>query len=1023
VKNFSQCCPKYFLPLGGKSAIPVTVGFLLTLAATGWAQTTFSGSAYRALGQADLRQNGLNRVEGTELFAPGGLAIDAREGMVRLYVSDTQNHRILAWADARAYQAGDPPTSVLGQPSPQRSQPLGIGSSGLNSPGGLAVEPFTGNLYVADTGNNRVLRFPAPFANPRQVEPDVVYGQLDFESRTPNTHGLGADSLNAPAAVAFDSTGNLWVADTGNHRILRYSSSLLEFSGPEASQVVGQPDFRSAEPNRGAGAPSGNGLNRPSGLALDRDGNLYVSDAGNARVLRFPAPATASSTASEVFGQNDFSSGVVPDSPGPSTLTAPAGLAISPSGQLFVAVPADNRVMVFSPTAARGSSAVSVLGQSGFTSSAANSNVAPRASANTLSAPADVKTDPQGNIYVADSGNNRVLSYSANSRSAAQVWGQLDFVSNGANQVKASGMSGPYRAAIDYSRAPYALYLSDTENHRVLVWRDSVRYRTGDPADMVIGQPDFRTAAPNSDAVGGRRPSRSSLSSPRGIAVDGQGNLYVADSGNNRVLRYFRPVDQLDRVQADAVLGQADFTSTLSAIVSPSTLRRPSGVAIGVNGNVFVADAGNNRVLEYAADSPSGASATRVYGQPDFYSATAPAAVSPQTLSAPAGVAVDASFNLYVADTGANRVVVYPNVQDAPTGGAAALIVIGNDRFDTVAPNAVTARRFAGPADVALSSTGAIFVSDAGNHRVLVFPTLLFIPIADATATAVVGQRDFISSIRNWNTRDGSASAESLASPQGVYLDRRDTLYVGDAGNHRMLHLLRAANVAHAANPQASAMPRGGLVTIEGNSLSDQEASVEAPFSYGLANREVVVNDEIRSPLNSVTPARIGLQLPSSAPVGTQRLAVRVADTGELIAGKTITVTTYSPGLNTRILNQDGTVNSATNAAARGTNIRLTGSGQGAVTPPVADAEPAPEGVNTVAVPTSDGNACLASQPSLCVAIGQLFGDIQFSGLAPKMVGVWQLDVRTPTGAPAGALSMRAIINGQPSNLVTVYLR
>lgn len=1006
-----------------RSAWGAGLGLFVVFAGAGWAQSAVSGSAYRALGQADLRLNGLNRVEGTELYAPSGIAVDTRDGQVRLYVSDTQNHRVLGWADARAYQAGEAPAVVLGQASAQRSQPLGIGSSGLNTPGGLAVDPFTGNLYVADTGNNRVLRFPAPFSNLRRAEPDMVYGQEDFETLTANPHGVTAASLSAPAAVAFDTSGNLWVADTGNHRVLRYPASLLEAVYPEAGLVLGQSDFQSGSANRGAGAPAADTLSSPAGLAFDAGGNLYVADRGNARVLRFSAPLSSASPASEVFGQSDFTTATAAETAGPATLTAPAGLAVSSAGQLYVAAPGDNRVMVFSLTAARGASAVSVLGQSSFTSATANANVAPRASANTLSAPADVKIDSQGVVYVADAGNNRVLAYSSASRSATQVWGQLDFVSNGANQVKAAGLNGPYKIAIDYSQEPYAVYVSDTGNHRVLGWRNSVRFRTGDPADVVIGQPDLRTAQPNVDSTGGRRPSRASLSSPRGIAVDSQGNLYVADTGNNRVLRFPRPVDQTERPSADTVLGQTDFASSLSAVIGPATLRQPYGVAVGANGAVFVADTGNNRVMEYPAWPQSGAAATRVYGQPDFYSATRHTAVSSQTLTAPAGVAVDASFNLYVADTGSNRVVIYPNVQDAPSSGAAALVVIGNDRFDTVAANAVTSRRFSGPADVALDSGGGIFVADSGNHRVLAFPSLLYLSIVDAEATAVIGQSSLAAALRNWNGSDGLASAEGLSAPRGVYLDRRDTLYVGDTGNHRVLHLLRAATVAHAANSQASAMPRGGLVTIEGTALSDQEASVETPFSYTLANREVVVNDEIRSPLNSVAAGRIALQLSSASPVGSQRLAVRAADTGELIAGKTITVAIYSPGLNSRILNQDGTVNSSTNPATRSSTVRLTGSGQGTVTPPVADGEAAPEGVNTVAVPTTDGGACLASQPSLCVAIGQAFGEIQFSGLAPKSVGVWQLDVKVPTGAASGAQTLRAIINGQPSNQVTIYVR
>src|SRR5262245_21224486 len=91
-----------------------------------------SVSAYRALGQRDLQRNGLNMVEGLELQAPAGIALDSRAGQVRVYVSDTSNHRVLAWQDARSYQNGDPPAIVLGQPSRTQSTALGIGAKGFN---------------------------------------------------------------------------------------------------------------------------------------------------------------------------------------------------------------------------------------------------------------------------------------------------------------------------------------------------------------------------------------------------------------------------------------------------------------------------------------------------------------------------------------------------------------------------------------------------------------------------------------------------------------------------------------------------------------------------------------------------------------------------------------------------------------------------------------------------------------------------------------------------------------------------
>jgi len=441
-----------------------------------------SSSAYRVLGQTDLHQNSLNMVQGTELNQPGGVAIDLRGGQAHLYISDTNNSRVLAWADAASYQTGDAPALVLGQPGPQYTHALGIGTKGFSSPGGLAVNPLNGDLYVADFSNNRVLRFLSPFANPSRIEPDAVIGQPNFSNRTAGSPS--ASTLNQPRTVAFDPAGNLWVADAGNHRVLRFGASVLNgAASPAADTVVGQRDFFGNTANAG-GSVSGAGFDTPSGLAFDAAGNLYVSDARNSRVLRFAAPlgpSTPNPTATTVWGQSNITSRGVPPQPSSSTLSVPVGLAVGGS-TLYVASGVENRVLSY-PLAA-GGPATGVLGQTDFVTTTANTGSTPLASANSLYGPGDVKLDANGNLFVADSGNNRVLQYATGAKAAAKVWGQIDFVTNGPNQIKPASINFPFKMAIDYSSAPFALYVSDTGNNRVLGWRDSVRFRNGDPADL-----------------------------------------------------------------------------------------------------------------------------------------------------------------------------------------------------------------------------------------------------------------------------------------------------------------------------------------------------------------------------------------------------------------------------------------------------------------------------------------------------------------------------------------------------------
>ncbi len=153
--------------------------------------------------------------------------------------------------------------------------------------------------------------------------------------------------------------------------------------------------------------------------------------------------------------------------------------------------------------------------------------------------PAGVAVDSTGDLYVADATNNRVLKYNTPFRSdpsANVVLGQLDFIHDGENLIDGIGLFNPESVAVDTSVSPNRLYVADTDNSRVLGYKNVNTFVNGGAADLVIGQPDFLSGACNTAGLGA-----SSLCNPFGIAVDGSGNLYVADQNNNRVLEYNTP--------------------------------------------------------------------------------------------------------------------------------------------------------------------------------------------------------------------------------------------------------------------------------------------------------------------------------------------------------------------------------------------------------------------------------------------------------------------------------------------------
>ena len=381
--------------------------FFALLATTASSTLSFAqaaaGDAYadRVLGQTVFSTNvhgsGLNN-----LYWPQGVTVDRSSG--RIYAADRRNYRVLSWPDAASFTNGQAadisitsdglsplqinPTSlavdpshnlyiadfsnnrvlmytapvtntstaslVIGQPdltSNLANYPIPPGTptnQNLSGPFGIAVDS-SGNLYVADLNNNRVLRFSAPISA-SYVAADLVIGHPDFTSNTANNGSVSATAtgLNSPQGIALESSGNLYVADTLNHRVLKYNTGFS--NGMAASVVIGQPNFTSNLANQGGGStPSARTLNYPVGLAIDTTGHLFVADVNNNRALGYKPPFSNGLAARLVFGQPDFiHSAYNPNGP-PSadSLWQPYGVAADNAQNVYIADYYNNRVLGF----------------------------------------------------------------------------------------------------------------------------------------------------------------------------------------------------------------------------------------------------------------------------------------------------------------------------------------------------------------------------------------------------------------------------------------------------------------------------------------------------------------------------------------------------------------------------------------------------------------------------------------------------------------------------------------------------
>jgi sugar lactone lactonase YvrE len=353
--------------------------------------------------------------------------------------------------------------------------------------------------------------------------------------------------------------------------------------------IIGQPDSTSRTPN--ATGVNANGLNYPNASALDAAGNLYVADVENNRVLIYRSPLKTDRTADIVLGQPDFNSkaGNNGGPPSASTLWQPVDVTVDRFGNVWVADSANNRVLEYDNPLVTDVVADRVIGQPDFTSNTPNNG---GIGASTLYSPTSVVVDGAGNLWVGDNGNLRVLEYDTPLASGDRI---ADLVvcqpdfQSDRPGVSATKVQTITGIAIDGKNN---LWVCDPLNSRVLEFDDPKH--TDTTADRVLGQPSFT----NDNANYTGRVDGLGLYNAYDVAVDANGNVYVADIGNNRVLFYRAPIALSDRL-ADHVFGQPDLNSDKvnNGGVSATSLFNPSGVASGPTGDIVIADQANHRVI------------------------------------------------------------------------------------------------------------------------------------------------------------------------------------------------------------------------------------------------------------------------------------------------------------------------------------------------------------------------------------------------------------------------------------------
>ena len=629
----------------------------------------------------------------------------ATDSAGNLYVADTDNHTI------RKITTGGAVSTFAGAPGSSGTND-GTGSAArFNQPQGVAVD-LAGNVFVADTGNYTIRRITPAGA----VSTLAGWGGL---SGTNNGSGSAA-RFYEPEGIAVLTNGALiFVADTWNHIIRQVTSNGV------VSFFAGSPNTPGTNNGTGTAAL----FNQPQGIAVDRATNIYVGDTGSHSIRKITSAAVVTTLAGlgGSYGTNDGS--------GTSArFWAPQGIGLDSSTNLYVADSFNHTLRKITPAGL----VTTLAGSGGSFGSADGTGAAAR-----FWQPQSAALDSSGNVFVTDTANSTIRKVT----SGGVVTTFAGSAAIGSADATGSSARFTWPAGIAINNASN-IFVADAGNGTI---------RSISTAGVVS------TLAGSAGNFGANDGTGSSaiFFNPRGVAADLSGNVYVADTANHTI----RKITSGGVVSTLA--GQPGTNGVADGAGSSAQFNAPEGIAVDLSGNLYVADTWNHSIRKI---TPAGV-VTTLAGRPRFYGNMDGPSPGHGTNSArfycPSGIAVDASGNLYVADTRNHTVRMV-------TSAGVVTTLAGVPGAWGRADGSNTVARFNQPQSIVLDASGNLFVLDSGNHTVrMVAPAG-----ANWAVTTVAGVPNVSGST------DGTGANARFFYPAGLGINNVNSLSVADFGNN-----------------------------------------------------------------------------------------------------------------------------------------------------------------------------------------------------------------------------------------------
>jgi sugar lactone lactonase YvrE len=650
-----------------------------------------------------------------------GVAVDAADN---IYFSDFGNYRIRKVTAATGIIttiAGNGVQGFSGDGGPATAAEIGANAWGV------AVDA-AGNVFFADSGNNRIRKITAATGIITTFAGNNTITAIDNVQAT-------ASGLNAPRGLAFDASGNLYIADTSNNRIRKITVStnvITTVAGTGTSSFTGD-----------GGAATSATLKSPYGVAVDASGNVFIADTIDYRVRKVTAATgiitTVAGTGTPTYRSADE---------GAAATTAqiyPYGITVDVNDNLYIADFTNYRVREIS--AATGT--IKTVAGNG-TASSNDTHDGMAATSASLSTVYGTALDLNGNLYIADL-SDRVREVNAATSIISTVAGSgvagyaLTTQVGDGGAATAGYLQSPQGVSVD---AAGNVYIADTTRNRV---------RKVSPAGVITTIAGNGTAAFAGD---GGPATSAELSSPTGVAVDASGNVYVSDTGNNRI----RLITPGGIISTYAGTGTGVYNGD-NVLASSTGLYAPRQIALDTAGNLYIADSENYRVRKVAASNQF---ITTVAGNGTSGTSTSGAQATNTSLKLPYGVALDSSGNLYIVDASQRQVF------QVNTSGVLTLVAGNGTQANYSNGTVATSAPFSNPNNAAVDGSGNVYVADQGSFRIAKFAV-------GGTLGTVAGN-----GTSGFTGDGGAATSAELNNAQGIALDAQGRLYIADGGNGRI---------------------------------------------------------------------------------------------------------------------------------------------------------------------------------------------------------------------------------------------